>query len=114
MASLVAAGRSRWKVETEKNHTLNTKGYPLEHNFGPGQQHVAALLATFNLLACLLHPLLALWEAQYPLRRQTLVSRKPCFDELRALRRYLCFASGAPLLDFMLQGLEVALPPNSS
>ena len=114
VAQLVTAGRPRWKVENETNNTLKTKGYHLEHNFGHGQQHLAALLATFNLLAFLLHTLLDLLDAQYRLRRQTLVSRKTFFDDLRALTRYLCFASWAHLLDFMLQGLEVALPPNSS
>ena len=114
VAQIVTAGRTRWKVENENNNTLKTKGYHLEHNFGHGQQHLAALLATFNLLAFLLHTLLDLLDAKYRLLRQTLVSRKTFFDDLRALTRYLCFASWAHLLDIMLQGLEVALPPNSS
>jgi hypothetical protein len=114
VAQIVTAGRTRWKVENENNTTLKTKGYHLEHNFGHGQQHLAALLATFNLLAFLLHTLLDLLDAKYHLLRQTLVSRKTFFDDLRALTRYLCFASWAHLLDFMLQGLEVARPPNSS
>jgi hypothetical protein len=113
VASLVAAGRTRWKVENENNNTLKTKGYHLEHNFGHGTQHLAALLATFNLLAFLLHTLLDLLDAKYRLLRQTLVSRKTFFDDLRALTRYMCFASWTHLLNFMLQGLEVALPPNS-
>jgi hypothetical protein len=114
VAQIVTAGRTRWKVENENNNTLKTKGYHLEHNFGHGTQHLAALLATFNLLAFLLHTLLDLLDAKYCLLRKTLVSRKTFFDDLRALTRYLCFASWTHLLDFMLQGLEVALPPNSS
>lgn len=43
---LVAAGRARWKVENENNNVLKTKGYHLEHNFGHGQQHLAAVLVT--------------------------------------------------------------------
>ena len=114
VASMVAAGRTRWKVENENNNTLKTRGYHLEHNFGHGKQHLASLLATFNLLAFLLHPLLELLEAKYRRLRQTLVTRKTFFDDLRALTRYICFASWGHLLDFMLHGLEVALPPNSS
>jgi hypothetical protein len=113
VASLVVAGRTRWKVENENNNTLKTKGYHLEHNFGHGTQHLASLLATFNILAFLLHTLLELLDAKYRLVRQTLVSRKTFFDDLRALTRYICFASWTHLLDFMLHGLEVALPPNS-
>jgi hypothetical protein len=114
VAQIVTAGRTRWKVENENNNTLKTKGYHLEHNFGHGKQHLASLLATFNILAFLLHTLLELLDAKYRLVRQTLVSRKTFFDDLRALTRYICFASWIHLLDFMLHGLEVALPPNSS
>jgi hypothetical protein len=51
VAAIVAAGRTRWKVENEGNNTLKTKGYHFEHNFGHGQQHLAAFLVTLILLA---------------------------------------------------------------
>ncbi len=95
------------------NNTLKTKGYHLEHNFGHGQQHLASLLATFNLLAFLLHTLLALQDTKYRVLWQTLGRRQTFFDDLRALTRYLCFASWDALLDFMLEGLEVEIPPDS-
>jgi hypothetical protein len=114
VAPIVQAGRTRWKVENENNNTLKTQGYHLEHNFGHGTQHLAALLATFNLLAFLFHTLLDLLDAQYHQLRRTLVSRKTFFDDLRALTRYLCFASWVQLLTFMLQGLHGHLPLNSS
>lgn len=114
VASIVAAGRTRWTVENENNNTLKTKGYHLEHNFGHGKQHLASVLATFNLLAFLWHTLLGLLDRKYRLLRQTLVSRKTFFDDVRALTRYICFESWGHLLDFMLQGLEVAFPPDSS
>jgi hypothetical protein len=114
VAPLVPAGRTRWKVEKENNNTLKTPGYPLEHNFGHGRQHLAALLASFTLLAFLFHTLLDLLDAQYHPLRHTLVSRKTFFDDLRALTRYLCFTSWAQLLTFMLQGLHGHLPLNSS
>ena len=41
--SVVQAGRARWKIEHENNHVLKTKGYHLEHNYGHGQQHLAAV-----------------------------------------------------------------------
>jgi hypothetical protein len=113
VARIVAVGRTRWKVENENNNTLKTKGYHLNHNFGHGKQHLASLLATFNILAFLLHTLLDLLDVNYRVLRQTLATRKTFFDDLRALTRYICFASWAHLLDFMLHGLEVALPPNS-
>jgi len=114
VAAIVQSGRARWKVENENNNTLKTKGYNLEHNFGHGKQHLASLLATFNLLSLLFHTLLELLDFKYRLLRQHLPTRKTFFDDLRALTRYLLFESWDHLLTFMLEGLELAVPPNSS
>jgi len=43
VASLVASGWSRWKIENKNNNTLKTKGYHLEHNLGHGQKQLAAI-----------------------------------------------------------------------
>lgn len=112
--AIVQSGRTRWKVENENNNTLKTKGYNLEHNFGHGKQHLASLLATFNLLSLLFHTLLELLDDKYRLLRQHLPTRKTFFDDLRALTRYLLFESWDHLLTFMIEGLELELPPNSS
>ena len=114
VAQLVLAGRTRWKVENENNNTLKTKGYNLEHNFGHGKQHLASFLATLNILSLSFHTLLELLDEKYRLLRSHLPTRKTFFDDLRALTRYLYFESWDHLLTFMLQGLELAIPPNSS
>ncbi len=103
----VAAGRARWKVENENNNTLKTKGYHLEHNYGHGQKHLAALMATFNILAFLFHTVLELVDGKYGLIRSKLPSRQTFFDDVRALTRYLYFASWDELLEFMMRGLEL-------
>jgi hypothetical protein len=107
VAALVAAGRSRWKIENENNNTLKTKGYHLEHNFGHGKQHLSSLLAAMNILAFLYHIFLSLTDAHYRLIRAALPSRKTFFDDVRALTRYWLFPSWDALLDFMMQGLEI-------
>jgi len=114
VAEIVQAGRTRWKVENENNNTLKTKGYNLEHNFGHGQQHLASLLATLNLLSFLFHTGLDLLDQKYRLLRVHLPTRKTFFADLRALTRYMYFDSWDHLLTFMLQGLELEIPPNSS
>jgi len=43
-----------------------------------------------------------------------LPTRKTFFDDLRALTRYLYFDSWDALLSFMIHGLELELPPNTS
>lgn len=100
-------------MENKNNNTLKTKGYNLEHNFGHGKQHLS-LLATLNLLSLLFHTLLELLDHQYKLMRTHLPTRKTFFEDLRALTRYMYFDSWAHLLTFMLEGLELDIPPNSS
>jgi hypothetical protein len=112
--AIVAAGRARWKVENENNNVLKTKGYHLEHNFGHGKQHLAAVLVTLNLLAFLFHTVFALLDAKYQLLRATLGARQTFFNDIRTLTRYFVFDSWDHLLDFMIRQLELVLPPNTS
>jgi hypothetical protein len=114
VVDIVLAGRTRWKVENENNNTLKTKGYNLEHNFGHGKQHLSSFLTTLNILSLLFHTLLELLDQKYRLLRAHLPTRKTFFDDLRALTRYLYFDSWNHLLTFMLQALELDIPPNTS
>lgn len=114
VAEIVLAGRARWKVENEHNNTLKTKGYNLEHNFGHGKQNLSALLVTLNILSLLFHTLLELLDQKYKLLRAHLPTRKTFFDDLRALTRYMYFNSWDHLLTFMLEGLELDIPLDSS
>ena len=114
VVEIVQAGRTRWKVENENNNTLKTKGYNLEHNFGHGKQHLASLLATLNILSLLFHTVLDLLDQKYKRLRAHLPTRKTFFEDLRALTRYMYFDSWDHLLTFMLEGLELEIPPNSS
>ena len=111
VAAIVAAGRTRWKVENEGNNTLKTKGYHFEHNFGHGQQHLAAFLLTLILLAFLCHTLLDLLNTPYQQLRQALAARRTFFDDLRALTRYWVFDTWDQLFAFMRRGLELEPPP---
>jgi hypothetical protein len=111
VAEIVRAGRARWKVENENNNTLKTKGYNLEHNFGHGKQHLASFLATLNILSLLFHTALERLDQKYAVLRAHLPTRKTFFEDLRALTRYLYFDSWDHLLTFMLEGLELEIPP---
>lgn len=104
---IVRDGRARWKSENETNNVLKTKGYHLEHNFGHGQQNLANLMITLNLLAFLFHTLLDLLDEQYRALRQELVTRQDFFNDLRALLRYMLFDNWQHLMHFMLVGLEL-------
>ncbi|MFO1432680.1 MAG: ISNCY family transposase [Candidatus Competibacteraceae bacterium] len=103
---LVAAGRSRWKIENENHNVLNTKGYHFEHNYGHGQHPLAALLATLILLAYLCHTVLDWMDQRYRAVRAILPSRRTFVEHLRALLQYLHFHSWDQLMVFMLHALE--------
>jgi len=107
VADLAQAGRGRWKIENENNNVLKTKGYHIEHNFGHGQQYLAAFLLSLNLIAFLFHTVLEWCDDKYALLRQVLARRQTFFDDIRALMRYMVFDSWQHLMDFMMRGLEL-------
>jgi len=104
---LVQIGRTRWKIENENNNTLKTKGYHFEHNFGHGQQDLANVLASLNILAFLIHTIQEIIEPAYQRLRRALGARKTFFNDLRALTRYMVFDSWDDLFSFMEDGLEI-------
>lgn len=114
VAEVVAAGRSRWKIENENNNTLKTKGYPFAHNFGHGQQHLSSLLASLIILAFLTHTVLEWMDDNYRLLRQKLSSRQRLFNDIRTLTSYLCFETWEALMDFMLNSFESPPPEPKS
>ena len=111
VASLAQVGRARWKVENENHNTLKNHGYHLEHNFGHGHQNLSTVLFTLNALAFLLHTVQDIVNARYRLLRQALVARYTFFNDLRALTSYLIFESWNALWRFMIEGLELEIPP---
>ena len=113
VAEVVAAGRTRWKIENENNNTLKTKGYHFEHNFGHGKQYLASLLATMNILAYLMHTVLQWCDEQYRELRERLPSRQRFFNDLRTLACYLRFPSWDAMLAFMIQALDEPFIPQA-
>lgn len=105
--AIVRDGRARWKVENENNNVLKTKGYHLEHNFGHGDQYLASLLLSLNLLAFLFHTVLDLVDEKYRLIRQELRKRRKFFQHIETLLCYFVFSSWEDLLAFMFKGLQL-------
>jgi hypothetical protein len=113
VGEIVAAGRSRWKIENENNNTLKTQGYHFEHNYGHGRKYLSSLLASLIILAFLTHTILDWMDGKYRLLRQRL-PRQRLFNDLRTLTSYLPFPSWEALMDFMLQSFEpVPLAPDT-
>jgi hypothetical protein len=60
------------------------------------------------------HTVLGWADQQYHRVRQALAARHTFVQDLQALTRYFLFESWDQLLDFMLQGLEIAMPHDAS
>lgn len=114
VAQITWSGRARWKNENESHNTLKTQGYNLDHTFGHGDHYLSMILLSLNRLAVLTHTFMHMSDSLYKLIRQDLGARKTFFDDVRALTRYLDFASGADLMHFMATRLELDLPPPAS
>ena len=104
---VVACGRARWKSENENNNVLKNQGYHIDHNFGHGQEHLATMLLTLNLLAFLLHTIAHVTDIVYQKVRKALGSRRAFFNDTEALMRYMVFPDWASLLSFMFVQLEL-------
>lgn len=111
---IVIDGRSRWKIENENNNILKNRGYHLDHNFGHGKKYLSQVLLTLNILAFLFHTVLEMVDQKYKLVRSELPTRKTFFDDIRALTRYIYFKNWESLLVFMIKGLELDVPPDTS
>ena len=90
---------------TRPYNTLKTKGYNLEHNFGHGREHLAAVLATLNLIAFAMHTVADLVDVSWREARKAVGTRKRFFEDLRAL--YLVF----PSWDLLVETLIAGKPP---
>lgn len=104
VAEMAACGRARWKIENETFNTLKTQGYHLEHNFGHGQQHLASLLATMNLLAFAFHTVCDLADEAWRKARDVLGPRQRFFQDLRTITRYLVFPDWGVLIRTIITG----------
>jgi hypothetical protein len=111
VAELAACGRARWKIENESFNVLKTKGYHLEHNFGHGKQHLAAVLATLNLLAFAFHTVCELAEGPWRQALATSGARMRFFQRLSALTAYLVFPSWTHLLETLAFARAPPHPP---
>ena len=103
----VACGRARWKIENETFDTLKNAGYRLEHSYGHGQQNLAALFVTLNLLAFAFHTVCDHAEPLWRLARSKVSSRAQFFSRLAAIASFLIL----PSWDDLVRTLAFVQPP---
>ena len=114
VVDVAQASRGRWKIANENTNVLKTKGDHLEHNFGHGKQYLSACMLSLNLLALLFHTVLEWSDAKYALLRQVLARRQTFFHDIQAFMRSMVFDSWERLIDFMIRGLALESPCDTS
>jgi len=103
VADIVACARARWKIENETFNVLKNNGYPLEHNFGHGKQHLAMIFAALNLLAFAIHTVCDCTEQLWIAARQAKRSRARFFEHIRTITAYLVFPDWRTLMTTLIQ-----------
>ena len=105
---IACLGRNRWRIENEAFNILKTKGYNLEHNFGHGKENLSNILASFNLIAFLIHILCDILSLTWQQLRSCYTARKRFFDALSFVLSVQCFSSWDTLIEYML---DISSPP---
>ncbi len=107
IVELAACGRARWKIENETFNVLNNRGYNLEHSFGHGKTHLAAILVSLNLLAFAIHTICDIGDELWRAARAKHGPRYNFFSKLAAITTFLIF----PSWDDLLLTLAFVKPP---
>jgi hypothetical protein len=99
VAEIVAAGRTRWKIENETFNVMKHNGYELEHNFGHGKKFLASTLAAMNLLAFAWHNVLDVLGPSWMAAREAVGKRTTFFPKLLVLTEFVTFPSWESLFN---------------
>lgn len=108
-ATIIAVGRSRWKIENEHFNVHKNHGYELEHNYGHGKQTLSMVFYMLNLLAFIAHIILELGDRLYEQCRGKL-SRRSLWQDFRVLFDRILFESWTAMLLFCLDDSVPADP----
>jgi hypothetical protein len=99
---LMRGGRARWKIEHETFNTLKNQGYPFEHNYGHGEQHLSVVFAMLMMRAFLVDQSQQLCCALFQAVWAKLGSKRLLWERMRALFYDYAFASMRQLFEALL------------
>ena len=112
--AILAAGRTRWRIENEGFNILKNHGYELEHNWGHGENFCAMMFAALNLIALSFHTTADLLCSLWMKARVACSVRYNFFNHVRALTSLFICPSWDALLSTMANPSRRPLPLNSS
>jgi hypothetical protein len=104
VVEITACGRARWKIENESFNVLKNHGYNLAHNFGHGENNLAKVLATLNLLAFSFHNVCDVLVDLWKRARKKVGKRTSFFSEIVAICKYHVFESWTALITSIITG----------
>jgi hypothetical protein len=107
---LMRGGRARWKMENETFNTLKNQGYPFEHNYGHGEQHLSVVFAMLMMLAFLVDQAQQLCCALFQAVWAKLGSKRLLWERLRSLFYTYHLDSMRELFEALLYGFERVRP----
>jgi hypothetical protein len=111
VVALVAAARSRWKIENEGFNVLKNHDYELEHNYGHGEKNLAFNFFQLTLLSLLYHQAHELGDELYQQLREKKETKKNFWDSVRAAVRNILFLCWKDLFEYLLDPPEIAYDP---
>jgi hypothetical protein len=106
---IMAAGRSRWKIENETFNTLKNQGYHFEHNYGHGYQNLSTVLVYLMFLAFLFDQIVQRTSRAFQMLWQAARTKKKLWGLIRGLFESQIFESFYAIYLQIAQLLRVQL-----
>lgn len=100
--TFVEAARSRWKIENECFNILKNNGYEMEHNYGHGEEYLAANYFLLTLLSHLFHQIHQLVDEVYQKLRIKKGPLVVLWNDLKAAIKMIIFDSWEQLINYLL------------
>jgi hypothetical protein len=100
--AFVEAARSRWKIENECFNILKNNGYEMEHNYGHGNEYLAANYFLLTLLSHLFHQIHQMVDEFY---QQLRLKKGPLvvfWNDLKAAIKMMIFDNWDQLFGYLL------------
>lgn len=105
---IAITGRRRWKSENEGNNTLTNNGYHLKHSFGHGKQNESHNFVLLNLIAFMIHVILAyVGQEGYSSLQKAMDTLYECFERIRTTFVLIACWSWEQLYEVALYGLDL-------
>ena len=108
-ASIVKAGRARWKIENETFNTLKNQNYNFEHNFGHGKKYLAQNFVQIMFLAFLIDQIQQLCSALFQKAFSICVSKKSLWESMRQVFDLIPVENMKTLFEIITKDIKIKI-----